>query len=440
MATEATQQLERRATIVKILREQAVGRQSDLVRLLHKLGHDATQSSVSRDLRELGVLKAGDRYVLMPELQERVNNFDALAGFVREIHVQVDDARLLQAGLSVDDVARTIAQARTAVGGHVVTKANAEFVVEVVNPEQDAGHDRFGLKSLEDLLIPALGKAACKLGDVARVTLGASARRGMLEKDGNEVVGGVVHLRFGHNPLEVTRAVKSRLQEIAEGLFGDARRIITIDFARFTEAHHINMLLGSPPGYIGYSERLPLHSLAQMPWCVLLCQNVDQCHPTFRTTLARALETGTFTDAAGKDLYVSDAVVLMTAPSVEYQVRTTGGNEVVIDNPADLPSPDKIEVIREPWMDISVVCPDRYIGAVMELVTGRRGEYKRMEYLQGAAGDSNGAAHTVKLERQVLLEYSIPLSEILVDFYDTRFELKLTDQEKGDLVAFLQAL
>ena len=86
MATEATQQLERRATIVKILREQAVGRQSDLVRLLHKLGHDATQSSVSRDLRELGVLKAGDRYVLMPELQERVNNFDALAGFVREIH------------------------------------------------------------------------------------------------------------------------------------------------------------------------------------------------------------------------------------------------------------------------------------------------------------------------------------------------------------------
>jgi ATP-dependent Clp protease ATP-binding subunit ClpC len=104
--------------------------------------------------------------------------------------------------------------------------------------------------------------------------------------------------------------------EIAEGLFNDARRVITIDFARFTEAHHINMLLGSPPGYIGYSERLPLHSLAQMPWCVLLCQNVDQCHPTFRTTLARALETGTFTDAAGKDLYISDAVLLLTAPGV----------------------------------------------------------------------------------------------------------------------------
>jgi ATP-dependent Clp protease ATP-binding subunit ClpC len=104
--------------------------------------------------------------------------------------------------------------------------------------------------------------------------------------------------------------------EMAEGLFGDLRRVIVIDFARFTEAHHINMLLGSPPGYIGYSERLPLHSLAQMPWCVLLCQNVDQCHASFRTTLARALETGVFTEASGKDLYVSDAVVLLTASSV----------------------------------------------------------------------------------------------------------------------------
>lgn len=87
MSSEAKQQLERRAAIVKILHAQAVGRQADLVRLLHKLGHEGTQSSVSRDLRELGVIKAGDRYVLLPELQDQVNGgFDALTGFVREIH------------------------------------------------------------------------------------------------------------------------------------------------------------------------------------------------------------------------------------------------------------------------------------------------------------------------------------------------------------------
>jgi GTP-binding protein LepA len=109
--------------------------------------------------------------------------------------------------------------------------------------------------------------------------------------------------------------------------------------------------------------------------------------------------------------------LLMTAPSVEYEVRRTDGEEIVIDNPADLPPPNEMEVIREPWMNISVVCPDRYIGAVMELVTSRRGEYKRMEYIQGTRSQEQGTRH-VTVERQVILEYQIPLSEILVDFYD----------------------
>lgn len=83
---ESAQQLGRRTAIMKILREQAVGRQADLVRILRKQGHDATQSSVSRDLRELGVLKAGDRYILKTEVLEPVNDdFGALAGFVREV-------------------------------------------------------------------------------------------------------------------------------------------------------------------------------------------------------------------------------------------------------------------------------------------------------------------------------------------------------------------
>jgi transcriptional regulator of arginine metabolism len=81
----AVHQSDRRAAIVKLLREQPVGRQAELVRLLRKAGHEATQSSVSRDLRELGVLKAGDRY-LIPEDAGRVNNdFDRLADFVRSI-------------------------------------------------------------------------------------------------------------------------------------------------------------------------------------------------------------------------------------------------------------------------------------------------------------------------------------------------------------------
>ncbi len=119
--------------------------------------------------------------------------------------------------------------------------------------------------------------------------------------------------------------------------------------------------------------------------------------------------------------------LLATAPSVEYQVTRTNGQDIEVDNPADLPPPNEIAEIREPWMDISVVCPDRYIGAVMELVTGNRGEFRKMEYLQHSILQSDG---TKKAEGRVVLEYRIPLSEILVDFYD---ELKSRTQGYASL-------
>ena len=85
MLTDA-QQLERRGAIVRILREGLVRKQQDLVRLLKQAGHPATQSSISRDLRDLGVLKASGRYVLPPDEVTRANgDFGMLAQFVREL-------------------------------------------------------------------------------------------------------------------------------------------------------------------------------------------------------------------------------------------------------------------------------------------------------------------------------------------------------------------
>ncbi len=111
--------------------------------------------------------------------------------------------------------------------------------------------------------------------------------------------------------------------------------------------------------------------------------------------------------------------LLITSPSVEYQVHRADGEEMLVDSPADLPPPEEVLEIREPWMLISVVCPDRHIGAVMDLVTGRRGEFERMEYLQGAKhGEPEAGAKRAHGEARVVLEYRIPLSEILVDFYD----------------------
>ncbi|MCL4230007.1 MAG: translation elongation factor 4 [Dehalococcoidia bacterium] len=103
--------------------------------------------------------------------------------------------------------------------------------------------------------------------------------------------------------------------------------------------------------------------------------------------------------------------LLTTAPSVEYEVTTTGGEEIVVDNPAALPDPSKTAEIREPWARIDVITPSRFIGQVMELVTTRRGQFVRMEYLEAESDLAPG-------EARVMLEYDIPMAEILVDFYD----------------------
>ncbi|MYF81736.1 MAG: elongation factor 4 [Chloroflexi bacterium] len=111
--------------------------------------------------------------------------------------------------------------------------------------------------------------------------------------------------------------------------------------------------------------------------------------------------------------------LVFTAPSVEYEVEGVDGQVRLIENPSDLPAPNHIDEIREPWVRISVIAPHEHVGAVMETVTGRRGEYKQMEYLQRSSrsNGSGGSAPAVS-EIRVLLEYELPLSEILTDFYD----------------------
>ena len=108
--------------------------------------------------------------------------------------------------------------------------------------------------------------------------------------------------------------------------------------------------------------------------------------------------------------------LIATAPSVSYQVVLKGGRETFVENPADLPNISEIEEIREPWIEMNVLIPSRFIGPVMELVTDRRGTYKRMEYL-ASTNESYDQTGSVP-EARVLLEYDLPFSEMLVDFYD----------------------
>ncbi len=98
-----------------------------------------------------------------------------------------------------------------------------------------------------------------------------------------------------------------------------------------------------------------------------------------------------------------DLDLVFTAPSVEYQITLTDEREIVIDSPAEMPDPNYVAEIREPWVEINVITPTEFIGVIMDLVTKRRGEFKNQEYLD---------------QRRVQLSYTIPLTEILVDFYN----------------------
>ncbi|MEO6350107.1 MAG: translation elongation factor 4 [Candidatus Limnocylindrales bacterium] len=99
-----------------------------------------------------------------------------------------------------------------------------------------------------------------------------------------------------------------------------------------------------------------------------------------------------------------DLDLIASAPSVEYRVQLTNGRgEVVVDNPAQLPSVSDIETIAEPWVKVSVVTPSGYIGTLMELSTGRRGTFESMEYID---------------PERVLLSFELPLAEVIVDYYD----------------------
>jgi GTP-binding protein LepA len=98
-----------------------------------------------------------------------------------------------------------------------------------------------------------------------------------------------------------------------------------------------------------------------------------------------------------------DLDILATAPSVEYRILKRDGETISIDSPAQLPDESIIEEIREPWMKIQIYSPQTHIGAIMDLVIKKRGEFVTTEYLDS---------------QRVILHYKIPLSELIIDFYD----------------------
>lgn len=120
--------------------------------------------------------------------------------------------------------------------------------------------------------------------------------------------------------------------------------------------------------------------------------------------------------------------LIVTAPSVIYHVVTTKGNLLEIDNPSKLPSAQEIDEIHEPMVQATIITPDTYVGPIMQLCQDKRGMFKNMEYLNPT---------------RAMLTYEIPLSEILMDFFDrlkscsqgyASLDYEITKYQQADLV------
>ena len=95
--------------------------------------------------------------------------------------------------------------------------------------------------------------------------------------------------------------------------------------------------------------------------------------------------------------------LITTAPSVIYHVVQTDGTELKVDNPSNMPDPQKIEKIEEPYVKATMMAPTEFVGAIMEICQNKRGNFIDMNYME---------------ETRVSINYEIPLSEIVYDFFD----------------------
>jgi GTP-binding protein LepA len=123
-----------------------------------------------------------------------------------------------------------------------------------------------------------------------------------------------------------------------------------------------------------------------------------------------------------------DLDLITTAPSVVYQIELThGGGHIELHNPADMPDPNKIESIAEPWIQAVIYVPDEYLGSILKLCQDRRGIQKNLTYVGGRAQAT----------------YELPLNEVVFDFYDrlkslskgyASFDYEQIGYREGDLV------
>jgi GTP-binding protein LepA len=122
-----------------------------------------------------------------------------------------------------------------------------------------------------------------------------------------------------------------------------------------------------------------------------------------------------------------DLNLITTTPGVVYKIKKNDGGEMDLQNPANMPEPNYIKSIEEPWIKATIISPDEYLGSILKLCEEKRGIQKNLSYSGNRA----------------VLNYELPLNEVVFDFYDriksissgyASFDYEISDYREGDLI------
>jgi Cu(I)/Ag(I) efflux system membrane protein CusA/SilA len=177
--------------------------------------------TVEGDGKDLGALRSIQDWYVRYQLGSvpGVAEVASVGGAPREYQIDIDPNKLRAYDISLGEIDSAVARSNAAVGGRVIHQGNAEYLIRSVGWVRN-------LRDIENTVVTQRGGTPIYVRQLGVVQVGQGFRRSVLEKDGKEVVGGVVLMRYGENPLEVTRRVKDKITALQGGLREQGVRIV----------------------------------------------------------------------------------------------------------------------------------------------------------------------------------------------------------------------
>ncbi len=177
--------------------------------------------TVEGDDKDLGALRSIQDWYVRYQLSSvpGVAEVASVGGAPREYQIDVDPNKLRAYGIGLGDVYSAVSRSNSSVGGRVIHQGNAEYLIRSVGWIKN-------LQDIENTVVTERSGTPIFVRNLGVVQVGQGFRRSILEKDGKEVVGGVVLMRYGENPLEITQRIKDKIAALQAGLRDQGVRIV----------------------------------------------------------------------------------------------------------------------------------------------------------------------------------------------------------------------